>query len=104
MSHYKFFREFRRYYRAEFGERARLLTAAEIDGEEMLLNEYEVRYLQIKAKEADDFEEFCRRVKVYDRKEKAGRKFMIFRRDGCFVNDFHGSFYKVLTNLTIELL
>lgn len=79
----------------------------EIKGTPMYLNETEIRFLQVKCKEASgsgEFENFCKNVQVYDGPTKRGHKPMIFRPDGMFSTEFKPGFYTINNDLLFSIL
>lgn len=80
---------------------------AEINGTPMYINEYEVRFLQVKCKQAAEngkFEEFIKNTIIYNGPRKRDSVKMVFRKDGKFVNKFKSGFYDTSFNLTMEIL
>ena len=62
----------------------------------MYLDENEVRYLQVKCslcKSDEEFEDFKKNHIIYDRATKRGANRMIWRKDGCFTNEFQKGFF-----------
>lgn len=84
--------------------------AAEINGKLMYLTEGEVRALQIlakrKAEETQDaFDKFCEEVIIYSNTRKRKSKYkMIFRKNGCFENEFECGFFDACANMVFEIL
>lgn len=83
---------------------------AVIYGTEIMLNENQVRALQVIAKETGEgsdteWEDFIRNVKVYSGPTVKGSKHkMIFNRNGTFWNEFDPGFYDVAFKLVMEIL
>ena len=80
---------------------------AEINGTPMYLNEYEVRFLQVKCKiaaEAGKFDEFVNNTIIYNGPRKRDSIPMIFRKDGKFANEFKQGFFNTSCDLAFKLL
>lgn len=93
----------------EFGYKTNKV-AVEFYGKLDYLTETEVRALQVMAKrraeESDEaFKEFTENVIVYSSRYKSRAKHtMIFRKDGCFANDFEPGFEDTNDKLIFEIL
>ncbi len=77
---------------------------AEIYGYRTILNEYQIRALQVILHNTTDehFKELTENIIIY-----SGPKYheqMIFNRDGTFENEFERGFYDIITNLTLQIL
>lgn len=85
-------------------------VAVEIYGKLTYMNEMQIVTLQVmakrKAEESEEaFKEFTDNVIVYSGPTKRRSKHtMIFRKDGCFKNDFEKGFVDIVPALTMEVL
>lgn len=93
----------------EFGFKTNRV-AVEIYGRMYYMNEVQIRALQVLAKRkaaysGEAFKEFVNNVIVYSShfKEEATHT-LIFRKDGCFENDFKPGFMDVNSKLIFEIL
>lgn len=93
----------------EFGYKTNKV-AVEIYGKLYYLTEVEIRGLQVMAKRAaeksdESFKEFTENVIVYSSRYKSRAKHtMVFRKDGCFANDFEPGFEDMNDKLIFEIL
>src|SRR5574344_2842165 len=97
---------FRRYLKKE-NRTFNKFRFVEIDGRQMYLNEYEIRFIQILAHDCEDknWDEFKRRFVIYDGSTKRGHKPMIWddKRKGFFLSPFCDDLFKLNGFLAFEL-
>ena len=85
-------------------------VAVEINGVLKYMAEYEIRALQVFAKQQAEisdeaFDSFCKSVIVYSgRYKRTSKHTMHFRKDGRFSDEFDDGFFNVNTNLAFSIM
>lgn len=74
-----------------------------IDGTHMMLNEFEVRYLQAQCTMAPDFEEFCKRVIIHNGPDK-DYPVLHFKENGHFEERIIPGFYDAVGTMYLVVM